>query len=88
MLSSLGLSELERKKARTLSGGEKQLLALARAIVVRPELLLLDEPTSNLDPENTTRVIDVIRNTTSTVIITFPSEPRMRFLTKKIYMTE
>ncbi len=51
-LDEVGLGYLARQKAHTLSGGEAQRVALARAIVLQPEVLLLDEPTANLDPYN------------------------------------
>lgn len=49
-LAAAGLADLANQPARSLSGGEQQLLALARAMSCRPALLVLDEPTAHLDP--------------------------------------
>ncbi len=59
VLEAVGLSTMAERPARTLSGGEQQRLALARAWALGPEVLFLDEPTANLDP-NSTRDIEQI----------------------------
>ena len=61
-LELVGLSHLARQRAGTLSGGELQRLAIARAIVTKPEVLFLDEPTANLDPANADMVEGLIRD--------------------------
>lgn len=59
-LSRFGLQHLAEQPARLLSGGEQQRLAIARAWSLRPELLFLDEPTSQLDPGATRQIEEMI----------------------------
>jgi tungstate transport system ATP-binding protein len=60
VLERLGLASFAQTHTRTLSGGEAQRVALARAIVLQPTVLLLDEPTANLDPFNVGLIEKVI----------------------------
>jgi tungstate transport system ATP-binding protein len=61
-LEQVGLTAMARQDGRTLSGGELQRVALARAMVLRPDVLLLDEPTANLDPYNVGLIEGILTN--------------------------
>jgi tungstate transport system ATP-binding protein len=61
VLERVGMAHLAATRARTLSGGEAQRVALARAIVLEPRMLLLDEPTANLDPHNVATIEAIVR---------------------------
>jgi len=71
VLSRTGLSNKKGAFPSQLSGGELQRGSLARALSVGPRLLLADEPTGNLDPENTQKLIDILKeiNKTGTTIL-------------------
>ena len=61
LVEALGIEALLHEKAHTLSGGEQQRVALARALVLSPQVLILDEPTASLDPQNVALVEQMIK---------------------------
>ncbi len=73
ILEMVDLSDYRQRRARTLSGGEVQRVAIARAVVSEPELLLMDEPSANLDPASTIRIealiTDIIGRYNATIIM-------------------
>jgi putative ABC transport system ATP-binding protein len=62
ILTLLGIRERMHHKPRALSGGEQQRVAIARSLVNHPSILLADEPTGNLDSENSTAVLGILRD--------------------------
>ena len=61
-LNKLGLGDKSNRFANKLSGGEQQRVAIARAIVNSPSIVLADEPTGNLDSENSKKVFNLLSN--------------------------
>ncbi|QSB04177.1 ABC transporter ATP-binding protein [Natronoglycomyces albus] len=80
-LQAVGLDHRLRAAPATLSGGERQRVAIARAIVTRPRVLLCDEPTGNLDSENTEAVLALLTDLSrehTVVIVTHEAEVAKR----------
>lgn len=68
ILARFGISDLARRRAHSLSGGQTQLVAMASVLVGAPDLLILDEPTNQLDLRNRARVVQAIASLPETVI--------------------
>src|SRR5438105_12826728 len=87
VLRLLRLEDKMQHKPLELSGGEQQRVAIARAIVTRPAILLADEPTGNLDTENSQVVLDMLRNLNSEfgqTIVMITHNPEAAKLTDRI----
>ena len=78
ILATVGLAGKYKSKPRQLSGGEQQRVALARALVNRPAILLADEPTGNLDPNNSWEIMKLMEqineNGTTVIVVTHNRE--------------
>ncbi len=84
LLEQVGLAERLRHRPSELSGGEKQRVALARALIMKPQLLLCDEPTGNLDQKSADTVAALLfelhqRQETTLIVVTHNQELAARF---------
>ena len=73
VLSDVDMTEMKNKKPHELSGGEQQRIAIARAILNNPKMILADEPTGNLDPETALHIVGLLKSISergTTVLIT------------------
>ena len=70
ILESLNIKDLKSRHNHTLSGGEKRMAAIATVLAMEPKVLLMDEPTSTLDPYNRRQVINIVNALPQTKIIT------------------
>lgn len=64
-LEKVGMIDYQNRKVTTLSGGQKQRVAIARTLAMKPSIILLDEPTSSLDPEMVKEVLEVLKKVVS-----------------------
>ena len=75
LIDELGLTEIASRRPHELSGGEQQRLAIARALVNDPEVVLADEPTGNLDQDNGATVLALLRALTRRAVVIVTHEP-------------
>ena len=88
LINLLGLNKLLKKYPEEISGGQQQRVAIARAILTKPKLLLADEPTGNLDEENSTKVTNafeiLLSRYNSTIVIATHSKKLAQNLNVKL----
>ena len=88
LINLLGLNKLLKKYPEEISGGQQQRVAIARAILTKPKLLLADEPTGNLDEENSTKVTSafeiLLSRYNSTIVIATHSKKLAQNLNVKL----
>ena len=88
VLDEVGLSERKANFPAQLSGGEQQRVALARALVNRPDILLADEPTGNLDPktsEEIMKLLEQINDRGTTVVVVTHNKDIVNSMRKRVH---
>jgi putative ABC transport system ATP-binding protein len=92
ILKILGISDRMKHKPRALSGGQQQRVAIARALVNRPAILLADEPTGNLDSQNSTAVLgllaDLNRRLGQTILMITHNQEAASYAGRSIHMRD
>lgn len=90
-LELVGLGHKSRSFPHEMSGGERQRLAIARAIINQPEVILADEPTGNLDPQSTFEIVEILKKINdlgTTVILTTHNKGIIDALGKRVVTIE
>lgn len=87
ILEMLGITDLVNKKVKLLSGGEQQRVSIARALITSPKLLLADEPTGNLDQENSDVIFNILKklNTEGITVIVVTHDFNLAKRFNKVY---
>ena len=92
LLKRLRVEQLADRFPLHLSGGQQQRVAIARALMMKPQVLLFDEPTAALDPEITAQVVDIIKELQETgitqVVVTHEVNVAQKVATKVVYMEQ
>lgn len=91
LLDKVGLSDKRDRFPHELSGGEQQRVAIARALLNKPKVLLADEPTGNLDPDNARLVLDLLKELNESdeitmFIVTHAEELSVRYAARTLYV--
>ena len=91
LLDKVGLSDKRDRFPHELSGGEQQRVAIARALLNKPKVLLADEPTGNLDPDNARLVLDLLKELNKSdeitmFIVTHAEELSVRYAARTLYV--
>jgi ABC-type lipoprotein export system ATPase subunit len=84
LIGELGLTEIAGRRPHELSGGEQQRLAIARALVNDPEVVLADEPTGNLDQDNGATVLALLRNLRRRAVVIVTHEPEAAAIADRV----
>jgi len=88
LIADLGLDQISNRRPHELSGGEQQRFAIARALVNDPELVLADEPTGNLDQENGSAVLSLLRSLAAQAVVLVTHEPQAAAVADRVLRLE